>query len=414
VPALEFERASVGYRDAAVLAEIDLALPRGEVLGVIGPNGAGKTTLLRAVTGEARVMAGRVLVADRAREVYGARDLARVVAVVPQQPPVAFAFTARRFVEMGRHPYVGRLRGLGPEDREAVERAMAMTDTARLEEERVDTLSGGDLQRLTLAQALAQQPDVLLLDEPTSHLDLSHTLQILDVVRELADGGVAVLGVFHDLSLAARYSDRLAVIAGGRLRACGKSVAVLDTALLSDVFGVRAVVGTNVVTGTVSVTPVMRNETLAASGGFCVLVVSGAGTGAALMRMLVEAGFTVFAAALNRGDTDQAVAQALALERVDLPPFGSVDQLAEKRVRAIAEMADAVVVSRTPFGEANLGNLRAALGADKPVVVVESDEERDFCRGEARRYLTRALARDGVEVRSDEHVVPALRKVLQR
>ena len=127
---------------------------------------------------------------------------------------------------MGRHPHLGRLAAESAEDDAVVEQAMERTDTLRLAAERVDTLSGGDLQRLTLAQALAQQPEVLLLDEPTSHLDLNHRLQVLDLVRELADDGMAVLGVFHDLDLAARYSDRLAIVRArrrARLRSAGRS-----------------------------------------------------------------------------------------------------------------------------------------------------------------------------------------------
>lgn len=414
MPALQFDDASVGYHESPVLSALELSVYGGEMLGVIGPNGAGKTTLLRAVTGEARLLAGRVLVEGRPRESYGSRELARVVGVLPQQQTARFAFSAQRFVEMGRHPHLGRLRSLSPEDQQVVAHVMALTDTLRLAHERVDTLSGGDLQRLTLAQALAQEPRVLLLDEPTSHLDLNHTLQILSVVRQLADDGMAVLAVFHDLSLAARYADRLAVVADGHLRASGRPAEVLDTGLLSEVFGVRAVVGRDIVTGSVSVTPVMRNETLAASGGFHVLVISGAGTGASLMRQLVQAGYRVSAGALNVGDADEAVASALAIDHVTLPAFGSVDELAERHIRVVAETVDAVVVSRTPFGEGNLGNLRGALSAGKPVVVVDADDERDFCRGEARRYLTRALAAGSIEVKSDEQVLETLGKMLPR
>jgi iron complex transport system ATP-binding protein len=411
--AVRFEGAEVGYA-VPVLSGVDLTVAAGEVLGLVGPNGAGKTTLLRAVTGDARLLRGRLLLEGRPRHDYGSRELARVVGVLPQAQPQTFAFTVRRFVELGRHAHLGRLADIGAQDRSAVDRALELTDTERLADVAVDTLSGGDLQRVTLAQALAQEPRVLLLDEPTSHLDIDHALQVLDLTRRLAAEGMAVVGVFHDLGLAARYSDRIAVVAGGRLRAAGAPRQVLTSSLVAEVFHVRAVVGTDVVTGAVSVTPILRDELLARGDGLRVLVISGASTGASLMRGLVLAGYRVSAGALNRGDTDQAVAEVLGLVRVDLPAFGEVDGVAERRVADIAAKADAIVVSATPFGAANIRNLRAAVAARKPMVIVESPEERDFCRGEVRRYLAKAMAEGAVTVRSDAEALRALERMLLR
>ena len=179
---LRYDGAAVGY-DGPVVTDASLDVRPVEIVGLIGPNGAGKTTLVRAVTGGARVLAGSVTVDGRPVGAYSRLELARLVGVLPQTVPSAFAFTARQFVEMGRHAHVSRFGDLSVKDRGVVEDSMALTDTAHIAEKPVDTLSGGDMQRLTLAQALAQQPSVLLLDEPTSHLDLNHRLQVLDLVR---------------------------------------------------------------------------------------------------------------------------------------------------------------------------------------------------------------------------------------
>jgi iron complex transport system ATP-binding protein len=412
---LRLDDVSVAYRHGEpVVSGVGLTVSEGEVLGLVGPNGAGKTTLLRAVTGGAEVVAGRVTLLGRPLASYTSRDLARNVAVLPQTPPQTFAFTARRYVELGRHPHLGRLSDLEARDVRAVDRAMELTDTTRLTGSPVDTLSGGDLQRLTLAQALAQGPRLLLLDEPTSHLDLDHALQVLDLVRRLAAEGLSVVAVFHDLGLAARYSDRLGVVADGRLAAIGPPASVLTADTLRDVFRVRAVVGTDAVTGTVSVTPVLRDAAVTrAPGRGRVLVVCGASSGAALLRRLVLEGWDVSCAALNRGDTDQAVASALDLPRVELPPFGPVDAAAEERVGEMAASADAVVVAPTPFGVGNLGNLRAAVRHAARTIVVETDAERDFAGGEAARLLEEARAR-GAETVAEDRVPETLERLVGR
>ena len=207
----------MGYAGTVVVAGADLTVRAGEVVGLVGPNGAGKSTLLRAVTGDAELLGGKIALAGRDAGSMQPLERARVVAVLTQQVSAAFSVSARDFVEMGRHPHIARFSAPSDRDREVVERAMALTDTLRLADKPADQLSGGDLQRLALAQALAQEPRVLLLDEPTSHLDLNHRMQVLDLARSLANDGMAVLAVFHDLDLAARYSDRVAIVASGRI-----------------------------------------------------------------------------------------------------------------------------------------------------------------------------------------------------
>jgi iron complex transport system ATP-binding protein len=408
VTGLRYDRASVGY-DRIVVASASLDVSPGEVVGVIGPNGSGKTTLVRAVTGGSRVIEGRP-VAEHSRV-----ELARLVGVVPQAVPASFAFTARQYVEMGRHARLSRFGGLGASDHATVQRALELTDTDRLAGERVDTLSGGDLQRLTLAQALAQEPGVLLLDEPTSHLDLNHRLQILDLVRRLADEGLAVLAVFHDLDMAARYSDRLLVVFDGAVRPAAPPGEVLTAATLEEVFGVRAVVGTDIVTGSVQVTPILRSRSQAEPRGVSVLLVSGSGAGAAVMRRLVLEGFEVRAGALAVGDTDQQIAAAIGVPGTELPPYGDMDAMQEAEVSRHAGEADVVVVCATPFGRANVGNLRAvARLAGRTVLVGRLSAQDDFTGGEASR-LWDGLVREGaLECADAREIVRCVEEVAGR
>jgi iron complex transport system ATP-binding protein len=413
--ALQYAAADVGYGDVTVVRGASLAVAAGEVVGLVGPNGAGKSTLLRAVTGDAALLGGSLAICGREARELAPLERARLVGVVPQQVSAAFSVPARDFVAMGRHPHISRFASAGEHDREIVERVMALTDTARLAEQPTTELSGGDLQRLALAQALAQEPRLLLLDEPTSHLDLNHRLQVLDLVASLAhEAGIAVLAVFHDLDLAARYADRVSIVAGAGVGDALSPERVITADAVREVFGVRAVVATDVVTGAVSVTPVLREQAVAGEPIGRVLVIGGSGAAAPLMRRLVLSGWLVTAGALNSGDADQLVAEALGVEFAELPPFAPMDDGAQERVRELAADVRAVVVTEVPFGHGNVGNLRVAADAAShgvAVVLVGHIEGRDYTGGEAASLWKRALASGAVaapDLEAAERAIAAL------
>ena len=238
--ALSFE--GVGFRAGGreILAGVNLTLGRGEILTLAGPNGAGKTTLLRLASRVATPSAGRVRVAGRDVSELSRRELARELAVVPQDVSLAFPFSAGEVVLMGRAPHLGLLGFETADDVGRAREAMERVGVAHLADRSVLELSGGERQLLLLARALAQDARVLLLDEPTSHLDLRHRVTVLEQVRDFVAGGRSALVVSHDLGLAARSADRLALLAGGRLAGLGTPDQVLRPEILRAVFGVEA------------------------------------------------------------------------------------------------------------------------------------------------------------------------------
>ena len=246
---------SLSYRvDAQDLLDcVDFSVDAGQMVGLIGPNGAGKSTLLRAISGILRVQEGAVLLEGRDLRSIAAKDVATNLALVPQIAPYTHGFTAMELVLMGRYPHLGRFQVEGRSDNCIAMESMSLTETDQFADRTLDTLSGGERQRVFVARALAQQPRVLLLDEPTSNLDVLHQLMVLDLVRQLVGDGLTAVAAFHDLSMAARYCDKLAVMSGGRVIATGAPENVLEPGLIESVFKVKAAVYRDPVTGSTTV-----------------------------------------------------------------------------------------------------------------------------------------------------------------
>jgi len=220
---------------------VSFSLNSGEVLAVIGPNGAGKTSLLRALSGIQPAESGQMLLDGRDVAKLSPVERARWMAVVPQARQLPALFTGYQTVMLGRTPHINWLGRTLPQDEAAVHQAMQRTGTLELAERRVDELSGGEQQRLLLARALAQGSPLLLLDEPTTHLDLHYQISLMDNIRSLAhDDGLAVLLVTHDLHLVARYSNRVALLVGGELLSQGTPQEVLTPDLLSRAYQIPA------------------------------------------------------------------------------------------------------------------------------------------------------------------------------
>ncbi|MBI2931452.1 MAG: ABC transporter ATP-binding protein [Planctomycetes bacterium] len=230
---LEVDGIACAYDGVDVLSGVTLRIGPGDLVGVIGPNGAGKSTLIRAMSRVLRPKLGHALLEGRDLYAVPASEAARSIAVVPQEAMPAFEFTCLEVVLMGRAPHLARFQAESPRDLEIVRRAMERTETWALRDRLVTGLSGGERQRVVLARAIAQEPRVLLLDEPTVHLDLGHQVQAMSMVREL---GCAVVAVMHDLNLAAAFCRRLMLLEGGRIVAAGTPEEVLTREHLERVY----------------------------------------------------------------------------------------------------------------------------------------------------------------------------------
>lgn len=247
---LEVNDLTLAYGKTTVIDTMSFSVDKGEMLGLIGPNGSGKSTLIKAVSHVITPRSGRVILDGKDISTMHRSELARLLAVVPQTPILPSSFSAFEIVLMGRNPHLGLLRYESENDMEITYRAMERTATLPFAERRIGELSGGEIQRIVIARALAQQTEVILLDEPTANLDINHQLEILDLIKSLCTRNhLTVIITVHDLNLAAQYCDRLVLIRTGQVHAQGTPEEVITTDNIREVYGTDNCVYTHPVNG---------------------------------------------------------------------------------------------------------------------------------------------------------------------
>jgi len=256
---LQSENVSFRYHAPWVLMHVSFNVEKGSFVGILGPNGSGKSTLLRIMDGMLTPQEGRATMAGRNIRTMSRREIARRVAVVPQDHGGIFAFTAREIVLMGRSPHLDPWAFEGKRDYETVERVMAQTETLGFADRSLDQLSGGERQRVLIARALAQEPRLMLLDEPTAFLDIRHQVEIMNLLKSLIkEEGLTVLAVTHDINLASLYCDRIILLDGGTIHAEGSPTEVMTADNIEAVYGLPVVSGNHELTGRPVIMPRMK------------------------------------------------------------------------------------------------------------------------------------------------------------
>jgi iron complex transport system ATP-binding protein len=402
---IEAREIEFSYGRKAVLKGVDMDCHDGEVLGILGQNGSGKTTLLRVLAGYLHADKGKVLYGGREISEMDAREMARIRAVVGQGVGANFDFPVADYVMLGRTPYLSRFGRERLQDFRVVEQALELTDTTHLQDRPVSRLSGGELQRVMIARALAQEPEVLMLDEPTSHLDIRHQLEIMELLGDLSQR-MAVIAIVHDLNLAARYCGVIALLHDGALHSCGPPEQVLVPETIRQVFTVRACRAEDPNTRGGILSFSIPPPDIARNGGR-VHVVCGGGCGRAVLQMLAGKGYRVSAGILNEGDMDLEVARYLDIQVLSAPPFS---RIGEEKARLLEEAcldADAVVVVAMPVGEGNIKNLKVAGNLPERIPVILYSPEcsldgLDYTKGEGDRLYDKIRNRGSLACSLEE------------
>ena len=254
---LDIKNISLNFRDKSILSDVSFSVSAGDFFVVIGPNGAGKTSLLKVLAGLQKAQKGMVTIKDKNILNYRRRNLSQIMAIVPQHIEVGFPFTVADTVIMGRSPHLGILGMEGENDFQIAEEAMKFTDVSHLTDRKLFQLSGGELQRVIIARAICQQPEIILLDEPTTALDPAHQLKIMDLMEKFRrEHGTTIIMVSHDLNLASMYGDRVLLLKSGRVVKTGDPKSVLNKELLEDSYGCRIQIDESPLGGVARVTPI--------------------------------------------------------------------------------------------------------------------------------------------------------------
>jgi iron complex transport system ATP-binding protein len=409
-PLLEMQRVSFGYREQTLLYEVSLRIRRGEMIGLLGPNGSGKTTLLRLLSGVLQPQQGQVLLKGRDLCQWGRRGTAQHIAVVPQELHMPFDFTVEHMVGLGRTPFVASFwRTRGRQDHDLVQDAMAAAGVATLAERIFNELSGGERQRVMIAMALAQQPAVLLLDEPTSHLDIKYQIETLELVQRLnSERTMTIVAAMHDLNLASRYFSRLLLFQRG-IVADASPTEVLEPGLLCRVYGINVQVGILRGAEHLSVLPPAHNavSTEDESGpAVLVHVIAGGGSGELMMRALADAHIPFSAGALNIGDSDHTLALRLAKEVVTEQPYSPISQAVLAKVRTCLASVKLLIICPTTIGPGNLALLQEAVQAAQkglPLLLLVSPVDTVCVSNDASTQTSDGMQLFGMAARDYTH-----------
>jgi iron complex transport system ATP-binding protein len=392
---LKIEKLSVEYGDKVILKDIDIAVNEGEFVGIIGPNGTGKSTLIKAITDLVDIKGGKITINGRDNSEISKRDRAKIIAVVPQEFSIEFEFNVFDIVMMGRNPHMYGRKDTKKNDLDIVQEAMMMTNTWQLKDRFFNEISGGEKQRVIIARAIAQQTKVILLDEPTSHLDIHHQLEILELVRMLkVKKNITIIAVLHDINMAARFSDRLILLNDREVMVDGTPEKVIDEKYLGKVYKMEMIIRQNKVLSVKEIVPLRVIKEKLNVKKTRIHVICGGGSGEQILERINSLGFEVTCGVLNRGDSDWEMCRMLGIKCAEAPPFSDINEKELLENRKFIQASDMILASDVPYGKENLKNLEILLDTDKKIYMKRSQSQFDFTNGLALGILKKIEKKD--------------------
>ena len=398
------------YDTHPVLDGAEFNVERGDLVALLGANGAGKSTLLRCISRILQPTGGQIIIDGRLLQHLQSKEAARLMAVVPQETTADFDFSVEDIIMMGRFPYLRRFQKENQDDYEIVERAMEMTGVTHLRERSIPTLSGGEKQRVIMARAVAQQPEVLLLDEPTANLDIGYQTMLLELAARLnREQGVTVIAAIHDINLAVHHFNRFILLAGGRVLAAGRAEEVITPENIQKSYGVPASTYRHPLHGVLQVSVAKgRKPGESSHDGPSVHVIGGGEEALPVLELLDQKGCRMSVGPVSAQDSSCRFAHFHSLPVIIVPPFTSLKSEHREKHLELLRGADAIVIPPIPFGEGNLPifeEVETALEEGKRLYVIDADgvESRDYS-GRARQLMDRLVSKGAVALKGIEEL----------
>lgn len=413
VKAIKVQSLKFGYKDDLVLKDISFSLEEGQFMSIIGPNGSGKSTLLKNICNLEKPNSGEIEIHGENISQYKSKELAKKIALVPQDTFISYDFSVFDVVLMGRFPYLGRFDKETDEDFEITKEALKITNTFHLRDRNINEISGGERQRVIIARALAQEPDIIFLDEPTSHLDINHQMDLLNILRNLnKEKNTTIVLVIHDINLACRYSDIIMLLDKGEILSIGSPKEVVTRENIEKAYGLNTIIEENPYTNSLYIVPLSLNGIVKkVDKKEKVHIISGGGTGREIISKLEEAGYDLSLGVINVGDSDWQLGKELSIKMVEEKPFSHISEEAFKKNIQFIREADIVVLGSTPYGRGNMKNLEAAslaLNMGKTVYFLDNyskDNKFDYTDGEAEKLLNEMKGKGLLIINSIDEII---------
>ena len=408
VDSLEF-----GYTNKSVLKDISFSVEKGQFISIIGPNGSGKSTLLKNLANIYSPLKGNIEIDGKNISNYNKKELARKIALVPQDTTLSYDFSVFDVALMGRFPYIGRFEKESEKDYKMVVDALKLTNTFHLRDRSINEISGGEKHRVIIASALIQEPDIIFLDEPTSHLDINHQIDLLTLLKNLnKEKNTTIILVIHDINLACRYSDKIVLMDDGKILSEGNPEEVITRENIEEAYGLNVIIEENPYTESLYIVPLsLKNGSEIQKPKEKIHVIAGGGSGREILTKLEEKGFELTLGVINTGDSDWSLAKKLFIRTIDEIPFSDISEESYKKNLEFISEADIIILSSTAYGVGNLKNLKAAYEAlkmDKAVYLVDnykSDYKFDYTNGEAQDILEKMKKEGLLIVNSIDEII---------
>ncbi len=417
---LSVKNLNFSYDKKKILDDVSFNVEKGDFISILGPNGAGKSTIVNLISSVLKDYEGRIEVGGRNLKGLNSNDVAKMIAVVPQYTEPGFSFTVAELVMMGRNPYISRFGTERKEDFHAADEAMEKTKILTFAKRKFSELSGGEKQRVIIAQALAQNSPILLLDEPTSHLDINFQIEFMNLFLDLnKKEEKTIIGIFQDINLAIQNSQKIMLLKDGRIFGFGSVEDTINRENIRNLFGSDVFIGRNPVTGNLFVSPVFntaieRNIMAQTANKYSrIHVIGGGGAASQIISLLHNSGYIISCGVINTLDSDLDTARMFGIPYAAEAPFSPISPDSQNRNLEFIKSSDAVILPAVEFGPGNFSNLISvdkAIGLRKKVIIIDKKNigKRDHTGGKAEKLYGKIIKGGAIAVESINEVLKHL------